>query len=171
MLGSQLRSSTNVPSCYCYALRVLCAALKKEERGKKKRERDAICTGLQQGKSLSQYENTGMDINTPTYVNIYTYLGFYLPTYIFIHTYRPYVYLYTHLNSCIYMHPYRVYLIYTRVYNNRYMCTHIHPHICISCKIISGIYTHKKISVIQTLVLIRDEIFKVNGHNHRPTIS
>lgn len=29
MLGFQLRSSTNVPSCYCYALRVLCVALKK----------------------------------------------------------------------------------------------------------------------------------------------
>lgn len=133
MLGFQLRSSTNVPSCYCYALRVLCVALKKEGG----EERDAIRSGLQQGKSLSQYENTGMYINIPTYVNIYTYLGFYLPTYIFIHTYRPYVYLYTHLNSYIYMHPYRVYLIYTRIYNNHYMCTHIHPHICISCKIIS----------------------------------
>lgn len=42
-----------------------------------------------------------------------------------------------HLNNCIYMQPYHVYLIYTRIYNNHSVCTHVHPHIWISWKIIS----------------------------------
>lgn len=90
MLGFQLRSSTNVPSCYCYALRVLCVALKKEGEKQKRGERCSMQWPA--GKAnLSPYENRGMYINIPTYVNRYTYPGFYLPTYIFIHTYHSYV--------------------------------------------------------------------------------
>lgn len=83
MLGFQLRSSTNVPSCYCYALRVLCVALKKGEEGKKiknkikkkskfRRSMQWPAAKKKKLKKISLFYHR-RDINIPPYWNIYIY--------------------------------------------------------------------------------------------------
>lgn len=112
-----------------------------------------------------------MDINIATYVNIYTYRGFYLPTYIFIHTYHPYVYLYTHTSIAIFTCIYIVSILSTHTYIIITRCVHTYTPISVSAVELSLEYTHRKTYVMQTLVLIGAWIFTVNGHNHRPAMN
>lgn len=79
MLGFQLRSSTNVPSCYCYALRVLCVALNKGGKAKKNKKKikiEMLCA-VACSKKISLFYHR-RDIHIPAAVNIYIYSFIYL---------------------------------------------------------------------------------------------
>lgn len=84
--------------------------------------------------------------------------------------------IYTHTSIAIFTCIHIVYILSTHAYIIITICVHTYTPISVSAVKLSLEYTHththtKYISVIQTLVLIGDEIFTVNGHNHRPAIS